>query len=101
MLIYIASPYTIGDQAMNVRRQIEAGDQVLLKGHTPFLPCLSHFWHFVSPKTINEWMAIDRVILEKCDAVLRLPGESIGADEEVKHARELGIKVYYSIKEIP
>jgi hypothetical protein len=33
-------------------------------------------------------------MLARCDALLRLPGESPGADREVKRARELWIPVY-------
>jgi hypothetical protein len=35
-----------------------------------------------------------------CDAILRLPGESAGADEEVKLAKELGKPVFYSIVDL-
>jgi hypothetical protein len=38
--------------------------------------------------------------LAKCDAVLRLPGASSGADREVEYAQKLGIPVFYSIEEI-
>ncbi len=101
LLIYIASPYTIGDQVLNVRRQIEAADTILQKGHIPFCPCLTHFWHFISPKSWEEWFRIDSVIVPRCDALLRLPGESRGADREVALAKEHGIPVYYDINEIP
>jgi hypothetical protein len=40
-----------------------------------------------------EWLAV-------CDCVLRLPGESKGADAEVKFAQEIGKPVYYSIAEL-
>jgi hypothetical protein len=40
-------------------------------------------------------------MLEKCDAVLRINGESKGADEDVRLAEERGLKVYYNIAEIP
>jgi hypothetical protein len=36
-----------------------------------------------------------------CDAVLRLPGESTGADNDVRIARERGIPAYHSIDELP
>jgi len=99
-LIYIASPYTIGDQADNVRRQLLVADELLEMGYIPFPPCLSHFWHFVSPKSWHTWLDIDKEILKRCDAVLRLEGESVGADMEVELADELGIPVYYSIEEM-
>ena len=40
-------------------------------------------------------------LLEHCDAVLRLPGESTGADQDVAIARRRGIPVYHQIEEIP
>lgn len=40
-------------------------------------------------------------LLEKCDAVLRLEGASKGADEDVRVARERGLKVYFRLEDIP
>ena len=40
-------------------------------------------------------------LLEHCDAVLRLPGESAGAYEDVAIAHRRGLPVYYSLDEIP
>jgi hypothetical protein len=40
-------------------------------------------------------------LLEKCDAVLRIPGESRGADLEMAKAKEMGKRIFYSIDEIP
>lgn len=40
-------------------------------------------------------------LLEKCDAVLRIPGESKGADIEMEKAREMGKTIFMSIEEIP
>jgi hypothetical protein len=40
-------------------------------------------------------------ILEKCDAVLRIHGISKGADEDVRIAKEKGLKIYYNIEDIP
>ena len=40
-------------------------------------------------------------LLERCDAVLRVPGESTGADQDVRLAREHGLPVYYAVEEIP
>ena len=99
-LIYIASPYTKGDVVINVRRQIDTGDRILGMGHIPYVPNLTHFWHFVSPKAYEIWMDIDSEILKRCDAVLRLSGESKGADREVELAKSLGIPVYYSLEDI-
>jgi hypothetical protein len=99
-VIYISAPYTIGDVAQNVRRAIDAADILLARGYIPFVPHLTHFWHFISPKSHRKWIEIDKVILERCDAVLRLDGESVGADEEVAHAEKLGKPIYWSIDEL-
>jgi hypothetical protein len=40
-------------------------------------------------------------LLAHCDAVLRLPGESTGADQDVAIARERGLPVYTDVREIP
>jgi hypothetical protein len=40
-------------------------------------------------------------LLQHCDAVLRLPGQSSGADNDVRIAHERGIPVYHSIEEVP
>jgi hypothetical protein len=40
-------------------------------------------------------------LLQHCDAVLRLPGESAGADQDVRTAESLGLPVYHDVTEIP
>src|ERR1035437_920523 len=98
--IYIASPYTIGDTAINVKRQLTCVDDLMTLGFAPFAPLYSHFQHLVFPRPYTDWIAIDLVWVEACDCVLRLEGESSGADGEVKYALELGKPVFYSIEEL-
>lgn len=40
-------------------------------------------------------------LLEKCDAILRIPGESRGADIEMQKAREMGKIIFLDINDIP
>lgn len=40
-------------------------------------------------------------LLEKCDAVFRIAGESKGADQDVRIAKERGLKIFYKMEEIP
>ncbi|WP_344485106.1 DUF4406 domain-containing protein [Glycomyces endophyticus] len=114
MLILIAGPYrsgTGGDpeaMAANLARLEAAAWPVFEAGHLP---------------AIGEWIALpvlrsagagptdplaDQVLyptadrlLQHCDAVLRLPGESTGADQDVATARRLGLPVYHDPAEIP
>ena len=101
MIIYLASPYSIGDQAQNVHDAILAADKLVELGHIPIIPVLSHFWHLVSPKPNTFWLKYDLTLLSLCDCLLRLEGFSAGADAEVRYAEEQGITVYYSIDDIP
>lgn len=39
-------------------------------------------------------------LITKCDAILRMEGQSTGADNDVKVAQQLGLPVYYHIEEI-
>ncbi len=98
MKVYVAGPYTNGDVAVNVRNAIQAGVQLLDAGHHPFIPHLSHFIHMQSPRPYEVWIALDNAFLPNCDALIRLPGKSSGADDEADLARELGITVYPSVK---
>lgn len=40
-------------------------------------------------------------LLDKCGAVLRIPGESRGADIEMAKAKEMGKIIFTSIEDIP
>ena len=90
-VIYIASPYSLGDTARNVRTQVDATDRIISMGHTPFTPLLDHFIHLIHPRSDESWM-VDYCLpwVERCDLILRLPGESPGADREVAHALRHG-----------
>lgn len=98
--VYIASPYTIGDVAVNVKAQIDAADQLMNLGFAPFWPLCSHFQHMAHPRPYQDWIEIDLLWVEACDCLLRLPGESKGADGEVAHAIKIGKPVFYSIEEM-
>ena len=98
--VYIASPYTLGDVAVNVKIQIDAANKLMNKGFAPFAPLYSHFQHMVHPRPYQDWINIDLEWLKVCDCVLRLDGESSGADGEVNLAKELNIPVYYSLDEL-
>lgn len=40
-------------------------------------------------------------LLQVCDAVLRLPGASKGADNDVRLAQERRLPVYYALSDVP
>jgi len=94
-LVYIAGPYTKPDPCENTHKALLAAD-ALLDCCAPVVPHLSHFWHTMSPKPYEFWLELDLAYLATCAALLRLPGESAGADAELVKAREWGIPVFYS-----
>ena len=95
--VYIASPYTQGDPAINVKRQMDVFNMLMDHGVIPFAPTWAHFQHLYEPKGYEEWMEWCLEWVQQCDAVLRLEGYSPGADREVELAEKLGIKVFYNI----
>lgn len=98
--VYIAGPYTKGDVAVNVRNAFEAADTLATAGFAPFVPHATHFWHMLFPRPYAYWIALDLEFLPACDLLLRLPGESAGADGEVAEAKRLGIPVYHSLLDL-
>jgi hypothetical protein len=114
MLILITGPYRSGtndepdELAANLAFLESAARPIFEAGHIPM---------------IGEWVAlpvmrgIDSVVgdeaslgvltptaerlLQHCDAVLRLPGASTGADNDVRIANQRGIPIYTSIDQIP
>lgn len=92
--IYIAGPYSKGDVAVNVRNAIELQSFLYGEGFHVFNPLLTHFVHLISPRPYEFWLAEDLVWLKKCDLLVRLPGESSGAEKEIVEAEKLGIPVY-------
>ncbi len=95
-LVYLAGPYTKPDPVENTHRMLHLADALLDLGVVPFVPHLSMFWHLLCPRPYGEWLAYDLHLMLRCDAVLRVPGESCGADGEVRVAHRLGIPVLFA-----
>ncbi len=114
MLILIAGPYrsgTHGDptaMAANLARLEEAAWPIFAAGHLPMigewvaLPVLrSAGAGPTDPLAEDVLYPTAERLLDRCDAVLRLPGASSGADQDVAIAERRGLPVYYDIAEIP
>ena len=98
--VYVASAYTVGSEGENVRISLDAGNQLINEGFAPFCPLLAHFQHMIFPQGYETWMMLDIEWLSACDCLLRLPGESSGADREVEFARSNSIPVFYTIEQL-
>ncbi len=104
-IVYIASPYTKGDQAINTHCQLRAFDELMNDGIVwPVIPLLSHFQHIFKPRHYQDWIDLDLALLERYDACLRIDAEypdldycvteSKGADGEVAALKAMGKPVF-------
>jgi hypothetical protein len=114
-LILIAGPYASGTNgdadlmAKNLRRLEEAAWPIFEAGHIPMigewvaLPVLESAGASgpADPLAAAVMYPTAERLLQHCDGVLRLPGASKGADQDVAIARERGLPVYTSVDEIP
>lgn len=90
----MSGPITKGNRSWNFYQAAEAQRMLLDAGYAVLNPMLSmaHMdGHNISWET---WIASDLAFIEVCDLIVRLPGESKGADLEVAHAIERGIPVF-------
>lgn len=115
LVILIAGPYasgTGGDPALmrrNLDRLEEAAWPLFEAGHVPMigewvaLPVLASAGASgpTDPLAEKVMYPVAHRLLQRCDAVLRLPGESRGADQDVAIARERGIPVYTALRDVP
>lgn len=114
-MILIAGPYRSGTgddparMAQNLKHLEEAAWPIFKAGHIPMigewvaLPVLDSAGGHgpLDPLAKEVMYPTAERLLEHCDAVLRLPGESTGADQDVAIARSRGIPVYDRIEQIP
>ena len=98
--VYLASPYSIGNQIENVNRQIDMASALRNYGFTAYIPLMSHFEHERHPRPWEDWIEHDLEWLKVCDCVLRLDGESKGSDFECHVAATWNIPVFHSISEL-
>ncbi len=115
MLILLAGPYRSGTgddpdlMAANLARLEEAAWPVFAAGHVPMigewvaLPVLRSAGADGVTDPLAEQVLYPTAerLLQHCDAVLRLPGESVGADQDVAIARERGIPVWFRLEDVP
>ncbi len=115
MMILVAGPYRSGtgdDPALvdaNLRRLEEATRPLFDAGH---LPMVAEWVSLPVAREAGSTRVGDEVserylyptaarLLQRCDGVLRLPGASSGADQDVALARERGLPVWHRLEDVP
>lgn len=108
MLIYVAGPMTrnfIG----GLIDALDVGAALIEMGHVVYLPQLFMLMDVRKTQTsellpgtlmYEQWMGYDFRVIDKCDAVFRVAGDSAGADREVLYATNQGKLVFHSIVDV-
>lgn len=101
--VYIAGPMTNGSGlSFNMTKIHDAIDTylILIKlGFVPHCPQLTVFAEFMLPNNVSyeQWLELDRCYIDDADIVLRLEGDSKGADKECEYAKHFGKPVIYGL----
>jgi hypothetical protein len=99
-MVYIAGPLTHGDPTENAGKAFVTAGWLMKEADRIGLPMGTFIPHAylaceaVFPRPYEAWMASCDIVLQRCDALFRLPGFSPGSDREEAKARELGIPVF-------
>src|SRR5918998_219666 len=115
LMILIAGPYRsgTGDDPTKMAANVKAMESLALPlfraGHIPVvgewfaLPLvdLAGSQHVGDAAFDEIFHPIAERLLSRCDAVLRVGGASSGADQMVRVARERGLIIYQSLREVP
>ena len=96
--VYVAGPYTHGDLNENIRNACHVADKVWDAGFLPIVPHVTQVWDLISPKPVAFWYDYDLHLLAQCDHLIRLPGDSPGADREAVFAIKRRIPCYLGIQ---
>ena len=109
MWIMVAGPYRSGSSdptvwAQNLRTLNAAAHAVFQKGHVPIIGV--NLALPIIEAAGAEWYgqimtSLSLSLAARCDAILRLPGVSHGADEEVERFLARDLPVFYSLDEVP
>ncbi len=114
-MILIAGPYRSGTNddpakmASNLQRLESVSWSLFQAGYIPMIGewVALPIWQVAGGKTVGDALYEQILhptagrLLQLCDAVLRLEGESKGADNDVRLAQERGIPVYFNLNDVP
>ena len=115
MLILIAGPYRSGTQndPERIQKNMDNLEAMALpiyrKGHIPMIGewVANPLIKLAGSQAIGDAIftemqyPVAHRLFAKCDAILRIPGASNGADQDVALGKKLGLKIFFDLSEIP
>jgi len=115
LIVLVAGPYRSGTDGdpQRIRKNLQRLESFALgvykAGHIPLigewvaLPLAEQAGSTGVGDAISEQYLypVAGRLLARCDAVLRIEGESKGADEDVRIAKERGLPVYSRLEDVP
>lgn len=101
-MVFISAPYSLPDPATNIKRVSRVASRLATSGRLfPVAPVLlCHAWEQTVGQSYEFWIEYTKRFVENTDSLLRLSGESDGADGEVELANSLGIPIFYDVDSI-
>ena len=100
-LVYIAGPISKPDPLVNTRAAVLLYQKLINDDVvTPFCPHLSILVPLVAGAATQDydyWLKHDFEVIDHCQALYRMQGESYGADQEIIHAAKIDIPVFYDL----
>jgi hypothetical protein len=115
LLVLISGPYmsgTNGDEGLiaeNLARMEAYALPLFKRGHLgmvgewaawPVIKSAGGDSHS-APEFAEYQYPVAHRLLEKCDAILRIPGDSRGADLEMEKARQMGKIIFTDLEQVP
>ncbi|MBM3514044.1 MAG: DUF4406 domain-containing protein [Alphaproteobacteria bacterium] len=109
LLIMISGPYRSGAateaaRAASLRAMNQAAVAIWERGHIPLIG-VNAVLPIIQEAGTNRYdelmMPICLELAARCDAVLRIDGPSVGADDEMERIRAAGGAVFARIEDIP
>lgn len=102
VICYISGPISKGNRADNLFQTMPAHAALMQAGVAVVNPMLTMLLDFAWSSDFPHglWLSQDYKVVERVDCVLRMPGDSLGADGEVEHALAHGKRVFYSVESL-
>jgi nucleoside 2-deoxyribosyltransferase len=99
-LAYIAGYYT-ANPAQGVGNAAKMFQLLLDAGWLPVVPHTSIVLDMLCPQTPETWYALDRGLLQRCDAIFIcedcLTEQSVGVRDEIAYAARLDIPIFFKV----